>query len=236
MKTRTLIWAWPTRAFHWMLAFGFAFAYLLSDFDNFRQFHFAFGAMVGALAITRIFYGLIGPRYSRFSHFPVGLKNQIAFAKSVFSKQTAYIGHNPLASLVMLGIMVAGVLTATSGYLLYLNESQGEMLFVGGYFVEEAHEIFANVFLGLVIFHLAGILLDLLLHGKSGAFFSIFNGFKSVDAIPAKTDLLHKIFGVLWICLAVGFFYIAFSLSPLVEKAEGNENNGMYELHETDYE
>ena len=232
MKTRTLIWAWPTRVFHWMLAIGFASAYILGDFDDYRQFHFAFGAMVGVLALMRIIYGFIGPRYSRFSNFPVGLKNQIAFAKSVFSKQTDYIGHNPVASLVMLGIMITGVFTAVSGYLLYLNESQGEMLFAGGYFVEEAHEIFANVFLGLVIFHLAGVLVDLFLHGKAGAFLSIFNGFKSVEAKPGKLNILHQLFGILWICLTVGIFYLAFSLPPLVEKVEGKEGGSKYELHE----
>lgn len=224
MKTRTLIWAWPTRVFHWMLAIGFAFAYILGDFDDYRQFHFAFGAMVGVLALMRIIYGFIGPRYSRFSNFPVGLKNQIAFAKSVFSKQTDYIGHNPVASLVMLGIMITGVFTAISGYLQYLNESQGEILFVGGYFVKEAHEIFANVFLGLVIFHLAGVLVDLFLHGKAGAFFSIFNGFKSVEAKPASIGTFLQFFGVIWIFAAIFIFYLAFNLSPL-EKNDQNRDD-----------
>lgn len=217
METRTLIWAWPTRVFHWMLAIGFASAYTLGDFDDYRQYHFAFGAMVGALALMRIFYGFIGPRYSRFSNFPVGMKNLIAFAKSVFTKKTEYIGHNPLAAMVMLGIMITGVFTAMSGYLLYLNESQAATLFIRGEFAEEAHEILANVFLGLVIFHLIGVLFDLFLHRKAGAFYSIFNGFKSLEAIPAKPNLLQQIFGILWIILAVGIFYVAFTLSPLVK-------------------
>ena len=46
---KTLIWALPTRLFHWLLAISFAFAYILGHFDDFIRFHFAFGALIGTL-------------------------------------------------------------------------------------------------------------------------------------------------------------------------------------------
>lgn len=229
MKTKTLIWAWPTRAFHWLLAVGFASAYVLGDFDDYRQFHFAFGSMVGVLIAMRHIYGLIGPRFSRFSQFPIGFKNQIEFIKSMFSDETKYHGHNPMASMVMLGIFILGILTSLSGYLMYLSESQSYTFIVGSKFLEEAHEIFANIFLGLVIFHLVGVLIDLLIHGKNGAFGSIFNGYKNIETKPATTNLLQQLFGIIWIIAAIVFFYLAFNLQPLNKENNRSENHSKYE-------
>lgn len=230
---KKMVWAWPTRAFHWLLALGFISAYLLGENDNFRQFHFAFGALVGILAVMRIFYGIIGPRYSRFRDFPISLRNQTAFVKSIFSKQNIYAGHNPLASVVMLAIMIVGFLTAASGYMLYLNESQSTTS-AGFYFPEEAHEVFANIFLVLVIFHLAGIFTDLLIHGKSGSFFSIFNGYKAVDTEDARSNLVQKTYGVLWISLAVIVFFLAFSLPPLSGNSDRHNEKTGHEQSEND--
>ncbi|MDP3452331.1 MAG: cytochrome b/b6 domain-containing protein, partial [Bacteroidales bacterium] len=229
MKSKTLIWAWPTRAFHWLLAIGFASAYILEDFDDYRQFHFAFGSMVGVLLVMRIIYGLIGPQFSRFSQFPVGLSNQVDFLKSVHSGKSIFYGHNPLASLVMLGIFFLGILTSLSGYLMYLSKSQAFTFFTGGEFMEEIHEVFANLFLGLVIFHLVGVLVDLLLHGKNGAFGSIFNGIKNVETKPAIANALQQFFGIIWIVTALAVFYLAFNIQPLVKDNDKTNNYSKYE-------
>ncbi|PKP53553.1 MAG: hypothetical protein CVT92_03700 [Bacteroidetes bacterium HGW-Bacteroidetes-1] len=234
MKTKTLIWAWPTRAFHWLLAVGFTSAYILGDFDDYRQFHFAFGSMVGVLVAMRIIYGLIGPRFSRFSQFPIGLSNQVEFVKSIRIGKTIFHGHNPLASLVMLGILFIGILTSLSGYLMYLSESQSYTFVFGGEFLEEVHEVFANLFLGLVIFHLVGVLVDLILHGKKGAFGSIFSGFKNIETKPATANIFHQLFGIIWIIAAFVIFYLAFNLQPLLKDNNKTDNQSKYERLKVD--
>lgn len=204
----TLVWGLPTRLFHWLLAVSFASAYILSDFDDLLSFHFAFGALAGGLLAGRIVWGFAGPRYSRFKDFPISFSNISHFVSSI--KSASFVGHNPLASLVMLGIMVVGTATALSGYM--LNQSDIQTMPFSKDFTEELHEVLANLFLFLVILHLTGLMADLLLHQKNRAFFSIFTGRKNVNASPASINVYQKIVAVGWFALAFSLFVLARNL------------------------
>ncbi len=204
----TLVWGIPTRLFHWLLAVSFASAYTLSDFDDLLSFHFAFGAFAGGLLAGRIVWGFAGPRYSRFKDFPLSFSKISQFVRSV--KNASFVGHNPLASMVMLGIMVVGVATALSGYMLYQSDLQ--IMPFNKDFTEELHEVMANLFLLLVILHLTGLMADLLLHQKNSAFFSIFTGRKTVNATPASINVYQKILAVGWFALALSLFVLARNL------------------------
>jgi cytochrome b len=70
-----------------------------------------------------------------------------------------YVGHNPAGSYVIYAILLVGLLTGVTGYLT-LSEQGGESL-------EEAHEFFANVWLALVIFHVAGVIVSSFLHREN---------------------------------------------------------------------
>lgn len=204
----TLVWGIPTRLFHWLLAVSFASAYILSDFDDLLSFHFAFGALAGGLLAGRIVWGFAGPRYSRFKDFPLSFSKISQFVRSV--KNASFVGHNPLASMVMLGIMVVGVATALSGYMLYQSDLQ--IMPFNKDFTEELHEVMANLFLLLIILHLTGLMADLLLHQKNSAFLSIFTGQKNVSAPPASINFYQKILAVGWFALAFSLFVLARNL------------------------
>ena len=185
MKTKT--WSLTTRISHWLLAIGFTVAYITGENEWQMNYHYAFGALVGGILFFRILYGIIGPKYSNFEDFPMGISKQIDFIKNYFSKNQTYVGHNPLASLVMFSMMFLGIFTAFTGYL-WATESAH---FLGFTFteemVEEGHEIGANLFLILVFAHLAGIFADTIFHRKTGTLGSIFTGYKNVQAEAAKT-------------------------------------------------
>lgn len=217
---KTLIWTLPTRIFHGLLALGFTTAYILGDFEELINYHFAFGAFVSVLILFRILFGLIGPKYSNFRDFPIGLNNQKKFIKNYFSKEM-YVGHNPAAALVMLAILLIGLLCGITGYLFYAEEN-GVLYVIGNAdFLEEAHEVLANIFLGLVIMHLLGVLSDAVFHWQTGTLTSIFNGYKNVEATPAKLNIFQKAFSVLWFVIPFIFFYLAFGL----QTNKSNENN-----------
>ncbi|MDO9274834.1 MAG: cytochrome b/b6 domain-containing protein [Lutibacter sp.] len=217
---KTLIWTLPTRIFHWLLALGFTTTYILGDFENLMNYHFAFGAFVSVLILFRILFGIIGPKYSNFRDFPIGLNNQKAFIKNYFSKNN-YIGHNPTAALVMLAILLIGLLCGISGYLLYAEEN-GVLYVIGNEdFLKEVHEVLANVFLGLVITHLLGVFSDAVFHWKTGTLTSIFNGYKNVEAENTKLNIFQKVFSVLWFIIPFIFFYLAFGL----QTNKSNEND-----------
>jgi cytochrome b len=217
---KTLIWTLPTRIFHVLLALGFTTAYILGDFEELINYHFAFGAFVSVLILFRILFGLIGPKYSNFRDFPIGLNNQKKFIKNYFSKEM-YAGHNPAAALVILAILLIGLLCGITGYLFYAEEN-GVLYVIGNAdFLKDIHEVLANIFLGFVIMHLLGVFSDALFHWKTGTLTSIFNGYKNVEAEPAKLNIFQKAFSVLWFVIPFIVFYLAFG----IQTNKFNENS-----------
>jgi cytochrome b len=206
---KTYIWTFPTRIFHWLLAIGFVAAYSLGDFDNLRNLHFAFGAFVTILIVFRLLFGLFGPKYANFKDFPISLKNQKEFIKNYFSKTNQYAGHNPVASLVMLLILVIGLMCGVSGYLLYATENNVLGLNINEDFLEESHEALANFFLILVIVHLLGVLVDAVLHSKTGTLQSIITGYKNIEAENARLNGFQKVYILLWLIFSFYFSYLA---------------------------
>jgi len=226
---KTYIWAVPTRIFHWLLAIGFASAYILSDVEELQNLHFAFGIFVGVLILFRLLYGFFGPKYSHFRDFPIGIKNQVEFVQTFFTKTKTYAGHNPAASIVMLSIFLVGILASASGYCLYATENGVLNLNIDEEFLEGLHEITANLFLILVIFHLLGIFADLIFHSKTKTVQSIFTGYKNIDAENVKLNTFHKIFSILWFIVPFVFFTLAYSLQT---NNQGDKNSNATEEFE----
>lgn len=217
---KTLVWTIPTRIFHWLLALSFTAAYILGDFDDLINYHFAFGAFVSVLIIFRILFGLIGPKYSNFRDFPIGLNHQKAFVKNYFSKNN-YVGHNPAAALIMLAILLVGLFCGISGYLLTVDGNSTFNIIGNSEWLEDTHEVLANVFLALVIMHLVGVFADAVFHWKTGTLTSIFSGYKNVEAENAKLNIFQKAFSILWFIIPFIFLYLAFGL----QENKSQENN-----------
>jgi len=230
---KTYIWALPTRIFHWLLAISFTVAYVLGDSEELRHPHFAFGAFVGTLVFFRLLYGLFGPKYSHFRDFPMGFRSQKEFVTTFFSNTKAYAGHNPLASIVMLTIFIVGLLCSISGFLMYATENGIVSLNVDEDFLGESHEILANLFLLLVIFHVLGIIADTVFHGKTGTLASIFSGYKSIEAENVKLTGFQKFFTLLWFIVPFILFYLALGLKTN-EKGDGYDEEYKYEQNESE--
>ncbi|MEX2605298.1 MAG: cytochrome b/b6 domain-containing protein, partial [Gracilimonas sp.] len=75
MKTnsKTTVYDWPTRIFHWLFAFLFLGAYLIveivDDENPLFTLHMMAGLTIGFMLILRIFWGFAGTTYARFSSF-----------------------------------------------------------------------------------------------------------------------------------------------------------------------
>lgn len=229
MKTK--VWTLSIRIFHWLLAIGFCSAYILGDMDEYPNLHYAFGLFVGSLILFRILYGLIGNRYANFTDFPVSLRSQISFITG-FRNNKPYIGHNPAASLVMLGIFVVGILCSISGYMLYSVES-GSILAFNEDILEEGHEVIANLFLILVIIHLAGLLTDLVFHRKANTLQSIFTGYKNVEGENSSQNAFHTIFSVIWFIVPFAAFIYGNNLS---DKDAGSGKTEYYDTESMEHE
>jgi cytochrome b len=87
-------------------------------------------------------------------------------------KPPHYLGHNPVAAVMVVALLISIVLVAFSGMVLIASEGQGPLagtLFaaLNGEAMEEIHEFFANFTLLLVFAHVAGVVVSSLLEGEN---------------------------------------------------------------------
>jgi cytochrome b len=142
-----MVWDMPVRVFHWLLVICFAGAWLSSESERWALIHYAFGYTACLLVLIRLVWGLIGTRYARFSQFLKSPKAVIDHFMAMLRGHPHHdVGHNPAGGLVMFALMLLILLIGLTGYL-----SVKEFL---GDFTSEAHEVVANVVLGLVIIHI----------------------------------------------------------------------------------
>ena len=209
---KSYIWSLPTRVFHALFALLIIFAFL-SDDDNLLQYHVIIGYLIFILLFFRVLWGFIGPKYSKFSDFPFGIQNVKDFLASLFSDKSKYVGHNPLASYVMVTILITVFFVIVTGVLVYgVQEGRGLLSFLNSsYFkemeiFEDIHEFFANFLIILILFHLGGIVVDKLLHGKDKTLNSIVNGYKMTEEKEdIKLNIYQKTFSLIILILFIGF-------------------------------
>ncbi|MGE0023349.1 MAG: cytochrome b/b6 domain-containing protein [Hyphomicrobium sp.] len=154
------VWDLFVRAFHWSLVASFALAFLTGD--EMENLHMWAGYAAAGLVALRLVWGLIGPRYARFTQFVKSPASVVRYIGDVATgREARYVGHNPaggvmvVALLAMLvGLSVTGILMTTPAY--WHSES-----------LEDVHEVVANLMLGLVVLHLAGVILASIRHHEN---------------------------------------------------------------------
>src|SRR5512135_1807370 len=96
---KILVWDWPTRLGHWLLACAFIMAWVSGDSEEWRLYHVAAGYVMAAVLLFRIFWGVAGTRYARFSSFLFYPGQLLAYLQGIFNGRPAHwVGHNPAAS------------------------------------------------------------------------------------------------------------------------------------------
>lgn len=170
MNTRTLIWDWPVRLFHWSLAASFAGAWLTADSERWLNVHIGFGYTMAGLIAFRVLWGIIGTRHARFTDFIRGPAAVVRYLRSLLTPHPEpHAGHNPLGAIAVILLLSLGLATAASGWAMY-NE-------LGGEWLEEVHEILASVMLGVVVVHVGGVVFSSLRH-RENLIAGMFTGYK----------------------------------------------------------
>lgn len=207
---KTYIWSIPTRIFHWLLVIGMVAAYIVAEEEELLNVHSSIGYSVGILLLFRIIWGFTGPKYSRFSDFPIGITALKSFFADMKTSKSHSPGHNPAASVVMLGIILFSMIIVVSGVLLLASEGQGLFVFVQTGLSEnslkETHEIAVNIVIGLVIAHLLGNLVDFISNKKTGTLQSMFTGYKNIEGESIKLNSFQKILATVGIISAIAIF------------------------------
>ncbi len=215
---KSYIWTLPTRVFHAFFAVFIVIAFLTDD-DNLLLYHAIVGYSVFILLFFRVGWGVFGPKYSKFKDFPLRKKQAKEFLPELLTDKSKYVGHNPIASYVMIGMLVTVFLIIVTGVLTYgIQEGKGIASSLNStYFkemelFEELHEFFTGILLALIAAHLGGVLVDKLLHGKNKTLNSIANGHKMTDEKEiVSLNIYQKTFALIMAVLFVSF--LIFNLS-----------------------
>lgn len=160
MRATVNVWDPCVRIFHWSLVASFAVAWLSAD--EIKDLHEWAGYMAAALITFRLAIGFAGSRYARFTQFIRSPKETLSYTGDViFNREARYLGHNPLGALMVVALLASTVLVAGTGWL------QTTDAFWGIEWVEEAHEMLADVMLALVALHVGGVVLGSFRHGEN---------------------------------------------------------------------
>lgn len=167
---RILVWDWPTRIGHWLLAGSFALAWLTSESESWRNVHVASGYLFGAVIAFRLVWGLVGTRYARFTEFVKSPRAAWQYLTSLLGPRPQHsVGHNPAGGWAIVALLVLGAVSVVSGWLTF-NE-------IGGELFEELHEGASSAALAVVLIHLVGVATGSLVH-RENLVASMFSGYK----------------------------------------------------------
>jgi cytochrome b len=177
MSEKVRVWDLPVRVFHWLLAASFAVAYLVAESDRLRGLHVILGYTATGLILFRILWGFLGSHFARFRSFWFPPQAAIGYLRSLRSAQPQhFIGHTPAGSYAIFAILLAGLATGVTGFM-RLRE-------IGGESVEDIHEFCANVWLGIVIVHLVGVIVGSWVH-RENLVRAMITGYKEGASQPA---------------------------------------------------
>jgi len=190
--------AWDplVRVFHWSLVFFFLLAF--ASGDDWTKLHVWAGYAVAMLIGFRLFWGLVGTRNARFLTFVKSPRAVLRHLREMASlRPPHYLGHNPVAAVMVVALLVSIILVAFSGMVLIASEGEGPLagtLFASldGEAMEEIHEFFANFTLVLVFGHVAGVVVSSFLEGEN-LVRSMITGRKKARAHWADVDAHEEV-------------------------------------------
>ncbi|MBU3560177.1 cytochrome b/b6 domain-containing protein [Polynucleobacter sp. MG-Unter2-18] len=202
VRQAIMVWDIPVRVFHWLLVICFAGAWLSSESERWALIHYAFGYTACLLVLIRLVWGLIGTRYARFSQFLKSPKAVIGHFMSMLRGHLHHdVGHNPAGGLVMFALMLLILFIGFTGYL-SVKEFLGDI-------ASEAHEVVANVVLGIVIIHIIAAI-GMSLIERQNLVRSMVNGKK--QGMPEQGIRYPQyLIGSLIFLSALYFFYLTLS-------------------------
>lgn len=181
------VWDPLVRWFHWTLVAAFLVAYLTED--DFLSLHVWAGYTIGVALLIRVLWGLVGTRHARFNDFVTSPTTALRYVKDALAlRAKRYLGHNPAGGLMIVVMIISLAITAVSGITLYGAAEQAGPLAASFTnsgelwedILEGLHEFFANFTVFLVVIHLAGVIIESLIH-KENLVASMINGFKRAE-------------------------------------------------------
>ncbi len=182
-----MVWDPLLRIFHWLLVVCCLIAYIFED--KMFNLHLLVGSIIFGLLIFRLIWGVIGTKYARFSGLNCSIHALIQHLRGLARLEASpHIGHTP-AGRIMIIFLLAGLLMLTvCGLMLYGLENSA--LFGASFmaeveidtilWIEDMHELIADVLALAALLHIAGVLLESILQ-KQNLIRAMITGYKTVE-------------------------------------------------------
>lgn len=181
------VWDWLVRIGHWTLVAAFTTAYLSED--HYLTIHSWAGYTILAVVLVRIIWGFVGSEHARFNDFVRGPRAVFRHLRSLIAGRPEHTrGHNPAGGAMVIALLACLLLTTITGTVVFaIEHDRGPATLVVSSSMqgaeeaeevfEEAHEIFANLTLFLIVVHVAGVVATNVL-GSGGLIRAMITGLK----------------------------------------------------------
>ena len=154
------VWDLPVRLVHWLLAALIPFSWW-SVKNHHTDWHIWSGCAILTLRIFRLLWGFVGSSTARFSTFVRGPRHVVGYLQGRWSG----VGHTPLGALSVIAMFLAVAIQVGLG----LISEDEDGLYTGPLYrlvstdtsdtARDVHELWFNVILGLIVLHVASILI-----------------------------------------------------------------------------
>ena len=203
---RILVWDAPVRVFHWLIALCFAGAYLSAEHEAWRLVHVTLGDTTAGLVTFRLLWGVVGTRHARFSAFVRGPRAVMAYLRGMLGGHAEHhTGHNPAGAIAIVALLGLALAVTASGWATYDD--------IGGKWLEEVHEAAANIMLGVVGIHIAGVLLGSWLH-RENLIAAMITGRKTGRSGDGVRSAWRSV-GILMLAAVLGFWWTQWKSAPM---------------------
>lgn len=162
------VWDPLIRVFHWSLVTFFLISFVTGD--AFETIHYYSGYVITGLISFRIIWGLIGTRYARFFTFIKSPKVTLGYFKQLkaLDIKTHYAGHNPVAAMMVIALILSIALTAFTGMATIAFDGAGPLagtwvLALPESLIKDFHGLMGDLVMLLVIAHVAGVIFSSML-------------------------------------------------------------------------
>jgi len=229
---RVRVWDLATRAFHWLLVGLVVFLFVSGKTGgNLMVWHSQAGALVLALLVFRVVWGVIGSSTARFRAFVVGPKQVWVFARQLLgmpAQQTAtpaedvattVIGHNPLGGWMVVVLLLLLTIQVSTG--LFAND---DIAMEGPWAVHiskalsdrltTVHRWNQWILLGCIAIHLLGVAFHVFIK-KENLISAMISGVRKIDG-SVQVSVLR--FVSVWIALLVfvlALVVVGFVVQPI---------------------
>lgn len=198
---KILVWDWPVRIGHWLMAAAFLVAYLTGESEAWRLVHVWAGGTLAGIVAFRLIWGLAGSRHARFAAFIRSPAAAYRYLLGLLHRRPEhYTGHNPAGAWAVILLLALGLGAAATGWPVYQE--------IGGEWLEEAHELVANLMLIVVLVHIAGVLAGSLAH-KENLPRAMLTGYKLGLPEEAITGGRFWAVPLLLACAALGAWWLS---------------------------